>query len=67
MALKTFAGTTLGKLGLAALGKICAIPATTVILTLGTAVLSVAAGALIIKEIANFEISNAKKPETNQT
>jgi hypothetical protein len=65
MAVENYAGATLGKLGFTALGKICAVSAATVILTLTTAALAVAAGALIIKEIADFEILNEKKPKTD--
>lgn len=43
MAVETYAGSTLGKMGLAVLGKTCAVSATTFALTLGTAVVAVVA------------------------
>ena len=67
MAVETYAGSTIGKFGLAALGKVYAVSAATAILTLGTVVLSVVAGALVIKEIASFEILNEKELKPNQT
>ena len=69
MAVETYAGSTLGKMGLAVLGKTCAVSATTFALTLGTAVVAVVAGAMLVAQMTTFrtwelEISDKKELKT---
>ena len=66
MAIETYGGSALGKLGLSVLGKATGVSVATFALTLGTAVLVVVAGALVIKEIADIKIIGKKKSKSNQ-
>ena len=66
MAVETYGGSTLGKLGLSVLGKATGVSVAAFALTLGTVVLAVVAGALVIKEIADIKILNKKNPKAEQ-
>ena len=66
MAMGSYGGTTLGKLGLSALGKASAVSATAFALTLGTVVLVVVAGALVVKEIMEIEVLNKENTKAGQ-
>ncbi len=67
MAVETYGGSVLGKLGLSVLGKASAVSAVTLGLTLGTAVLVVAAGAALIAQMVDLETSGEKKQKADQS
>ena len=67
MALETYGGSALGKLGLSVLGKASAVSVITLGLTLGTAVLVVAAGAALIAQMVDLETSGEKKQKADQS
>ena len=69
MAAQGYTGSAVAKVGLAALSK---VSATTFALTLGTAVVAVVAGAVLVAQMTDFktcqlEGSGRKNPKASQT
>ena len=63
MAIPGFSGPAAAKASLAALSK---VSATAFVLTLGTAIIAVVAGAMLVAQMVDLEASGKKPPKSSQ-